>query len=231
MCYIVEGDDALVGVERPSTYQGNEDFVAYAESLGKPMNDQFVSAHPNGAEYTGGMNIYGTQAAADAIADGSTKETSDLVGSRTPDTWDFNYCQVNTIVEAGTVTVAGIDFEVVECGDVYDLVLPAANAIFTHMLGGNVHSIVAGVDGADAMIAQCQSYLDNGYTLVFPTHTKPEGQQAVIDKIAYLEKEKEIAGQCSTADEFIGAMNEAFPDYEMPSYLEMSAGMFFPTEG
>ena len=80
------------------------------------------------------------------------------------------------------------------------------------------------------MIAQCQNYLDNGYTLILSTHAKPEGQQAVVDKIAYLEREKEIAGQCSTAAEFIDAMNEAFPDYEMPSYLEMSAAMFFPTE-
>ena len=231
VCYIVEADDALIGVERPSTYQGNEDFVAYAESLGKPMGDQFVSAHPNGAEYTEGMSIYGTQAAADAIAGGSTKETADSVGSRAPDTWDFNYCQVNTVIEAGSVTVGGVDFEIVEYGDVYDLALPAAHAVFTHMLGGNVHSIVAGIDGADAMIAQCQKYLDDGYTLILSTHAKPEGQQAVIDKIAYLEEEKEIAGRCSTAAEFIDAMNEAFPDYEMPSYLEMSAAMFFPTEG
>ena len=53
----------------------------YVEGLGKPMNDIWVSAHPNGADVLEGVNVGGTQAAADAIAAGSTRATADSLAA------------------------------------------------------------------------------------------------------------------------------------------------------
>lgn len=70
--------------------------------------------------------------------------------------------------------------------------------------------------------------LDEAGALQVSGHTMPEGQQAVADKIAYLQKLEEIAGESSTADEFKTAMLEAFPGYSGVNYLEMTAGYLFP---
>ena len=50
----------------------------------------------------------------------------------------------------------------------------------------------------------------------------------MTEKIAYVEKAKELAASCTTAEAFIAAMEEAFPDYTGQNYLEMTAGYLYP---
>lgn len=136
---------------------------------------------------------------------------------------------IDNIVENGPVTVGGIDFVVSEQGDTYDLVIVAANSVYTHMLGETVHSIVPSLPAIDAMIATLQGYQEAGYALVLPAHTMPEGQAAMAAKIAYLEQLRDIAAASTSAEEFIARMQEAFPGYAGENYLEMTAGFLFLT--
>lgn len=228
VCYLVEGSDAIVGIELPPLVDSLKTWKAYADSLGKPFQSIFVDAHPAGSDFIEGMKIYGTQGASDAIESGSTRATSDGLADTFGAAWDSNYVEITDVVSDGPVTVDGIDFVVNDRRDTYDLVVVDANAVSTHMLGGTVHSILASTDAIDEMIATLQGYLDAGYTLMLPAHTMPEGMDAVSAKIVYLQTAKEIAAQVTTADEFIARMTEAFPDYAGQNYLEMSAGMLFP---
>lgn len=229
--FIVEGEDALVGIELPGFTAGLDAWTAYADSLGKPMNDIFVDAHATGASYVENMSVYGTQAAKDAIDGGSTLATTQGLA----DTFGTDFhggdemVQVNQVV-SGEVTVAGIDFRVIDTGDTYDLEIPALNVIYTHMLGKTSHSILASVDAMDTMLNTLHSYQDAGYQMILSGHSIPEGQDAVTEKIAYVEKAKELASSCTTADEFISAMKEAFPSYTGDNYLEMTAGFLYSVE-
>lgn len=229
--FLVEGDDALVGIEMPSFTAGLDAWEAYVDSLDKPMNDLFVDAHATGASYVENMNIYGTQAAKDAISGGSTFSTTQgLVETFGADFHGGDdMVQINHVV-SGEVTVAGIDFRVIDTGDTYDLEIPALNVIYTHMLGKTSHSILASVDAMDAMLKTLQGYQDAGYQMILSGHSTPEGQDAVAEKIAYVEKAKELASSCTTADEFVSAMKEAFPSYTGENYLEMTAGFLYPVE-
>lgn len=228
VCYIVEGTDALVGIEMPALNATMPAWQAYVEGLGKPMNDIWVSAHPNGADVLAGVNVWGTQAAADAIAAGSTKATVDGLSATFGDAWDANYAAIDNVVADGPVTVGGIDFVVSERGDTYDLTIVAANCVYTHMLGETVHSIVPSLEAADAMVATLRGYQEAGYVLVLPAHTMPEGQAAVAAKIAYLEQLRDVAAASTSAEEFVAKMQEAFPGYDGENYLEMTAGYLFP---
>ena len=228
VAYIVEGKDALVGIELPSFTAGLDAWKGYVQSLGKPMNDIFLDAHVTGASYISGMNVYGTQAAKDAIAAGSTLATTDglyqTFGS------DFHggsdMAQINTVV-SGKVTVGGIEFNVIDRGDTYDLEIPSINVVYTHMLGKTVHSIMPSTAAMDAMLDTLHDYQNKGYAMVLSGHSTPEGQDAVTEKIAYVQKAKELAASCTTADEFKAAMKEAFPNYAGDNYLEMTAGYLF----
>ena len=200
----------------------------YIANLGKPMNNIWVDAHPSGGDYLDGVSVWGTQAAEDAIEGGSTQATASGLAQTFGDAWNPNNAAIDSFAQGGPVTVGGIDFEVINSADTYDLVIPAANCVYTHMLGQTVHSIVVSLEAADATIAVLQGYQQAGYALVLPGHTMPEDQQAVADKIAYLQKLEEIAGESSTADEFKTAMLEAFPGYSGENYLEMTAGYLFP---
>lgn len=228
VAYIVEGKDALVGIELPSFTAGLDAWKGYVQSLDKPMNDIFLDAHVTGASYISGMNVYGTQAAKDAIAAGSTLATTDglyqTFGS------DFHggsdMAQINTVV-SGKVTVGGIEFNVIDRGDTYDLEIPSINVVYTHMLGKTVHSIMPSTAAMDAMLDTLHDYQNKGYAMVLSGHSTPEGQDAVTEKIAYVQKAKELAASCTTADEFKAAMKEAFPNYAGDNYLEMTAGYLF----
>ena len=228
VAYIVEGEDALIGIELPSFTANLDAWQNYIAGLDKPMNDLFLCDHATGASYVEGMNVYGTQGAQDSIASGSTYATTQGLYETFGD--DFHggadLANINKVV-SGTVTVAGIDFNLIDCGETYDLEIPSMNAVYTHMLGKTCHSILTSTAHMDSMIETLKGYQSAGYDMILSAHSGVEGQDAVAEKIAYVEKAKELAASCDNAEAFMTAMKEAFPDYIGENYLEMSAGYLY----
>lgn len=231
VAYIVEGEDALVGIELPSFTDGLDAWKEYVFNLGKPMNDIFLCDHVTGGSYVTDMNVMGTQGAKDSIAAGTTYATTEglyeTFGSDFHGGPDMAY--INTVV-SGTVTVAGIDFNLIDHGETYDLEIPSMNAVYTHMLGKNSHSILTSTAHMDSMIETLKGYQSAGYDMILTAHSGVEEQDAVTEKIRYVEKAKELAADNDNADDFMTAMEEAFPDYTGENYLEMSAGYLFPSD-
>ena len=228
VAYIVEGKDALIGIELPSFTANLDAWQNYIAGLDKPMNDLFLCDHATGASYVEGMNVYGTQGAQNSIASGSTYATTQGLYETFGD--DFHggadLANINKVV-SGTVTVAGIDFNLIDCGETYDLEIPSMNAVYTHMLGKTCHSILTSTAHMDSMIETLKGYQSAGYDMILSAHSGVEGQDAVAEKIAYVEKAKELAASCDNAEAFVTAMKEAFPDYIGENYLEMSAGYLY----
>lgn len=228
VAYIVEGQDALVGIELPSFTDGLNAWQNYIDTLGKPMNDLFLCDHVTGASYVEGMTIYGTQGAQESIASGSTYATTQGLYETFGD--DFHggpdMANINKVV-SGTVTVAGIDFKLIDHGETYDLEIPSMNAVYTHMLGKTSHSILTSTAHMDSMLETLKGYQSADYNMILTAHSGVEGQDAVAEKISYVEKAKELAESNDNADSFMAAMKEAFPDYTGENYLEMSAGYLY----
>lgn len=231
VAYIVEGQDALVGIELPSFTDGLNAWQDYVSSLNKPMDDIFLCDHVTGGSYVADMNVMGTQGAKDSIAAGSTYATTEGLYETFGD--DFHggpdMAYINKVV-SGTVTVAGIDFNLIDHGETYDLEIPSMNAVYTHMLGKTSHSILTSTAHMDSMLETLKGYQSAGYDMILTAHSGVEGQDAVTEKISYVEKAKELAENNDNADSFMAAMKEAFPDYTGENYLEMSAGYLFPSD-
>ena len=231
VAYIVEGQDALVGIELPSFTDGLNAWQDYVSSLNKPMDDIFLCDHVTGGSYVADMNVMGTQGAKDSIAAGSTYATTEGLYETFGD--DFHggpdMAYINKVV-SGTVTVAGIDFNLIDHGETYDLEIPSMNAVYTHMLGKTSHSILTSTAHMDSMLEILKGYQSAGYDMILTAHSGVEGQDAVTEKISYVEKAKELAENNDNADSFMAAMKEAFPDYTGENYLEMSAGYLFPSD-
>lgn len=231
VAYIVEGQDALVGIELPSFTDGLNAWQDYVSSLNKPMDDIFLCDHVTGGSYVADMDVMGTQGAKDSIAAGSTYATTEGLYETFGD--DFHggpdMAYINKVV-SGTVTVAGIDFNLIDHGETYDLEIPSMNAVYTHMLGKTSHSILTSTAHMDSMLETLKGYQSAGYDMILTAHSGVEGQDAVTEKISYVEKAKELAENNDNADSFMAAMKEAFPDYTGENYLEMSAGYLFPSD-
>lgn len=231
VAYIIESEEGLVGVELPSFTEGLNEWEAYRESLNKTMSDMFICDHVTGASYVEGMTIYGTQGAKDSIESGSTFATTQGLYETFGD--DFHggddMVEVNKVV-SGTVTVCGIEFNLIDHGETYDLEIPEMNVVYTHMLGETSHSIITSTEHADTMLATLKDYQSKDYDMILSAHSGAETQTAVTAKIAYVEKVKELAASCDNAEEFTEAMKTEYPDYSGDNYLEMTAGYLFPAE-
>ncbi|MDO4494108.1 MAG: hypothetical protein Q4C53_09515 [Clostridia bacterium] len=228
VAYIVEGPEALVGIELPAFTDGLDAWKQYAESLGKPMNDLFLCDHATGASYTEGMTVYGTANAQASIASGAVFATTQGLYEVFGDAFHggADMANINTVV-SGPVTVAGIEFNVIDRGASCDIEIPGMNAVYTHMLGKTCHSILTGAEHMDATVATLKEYRDKGYAMILSSHSGVEGQDAVDEKILYVEKVKELAASNDNAEGFLSAVKAAFPDYVGENYLEMTAGYLF----
>ncbi len=70
--------------------------------------------------------------------------------------------------------------------EAYDLEIPEINCVYTHMMGHDCHSIVAGCPHADGIISQLNYYICKGFDLVLTSHYTPEDLKDAQTKVAYL---------------------------------------------
>ena len=228
VAYIVEGKDELIGIELPAFTASLKAWQKYIKTLGKPMHSIFICCHPAGASYIKGMNVYGTEGAQKSIVSGSTGATTQgLFAAFGADFHGGDDTAAITNTVSGKVQLAGVDFEVIDCGESYDLAIPSMNVVYTHMLGKTTHSILTSAAHIEAFLQMLKEYQAAGYAMILTSHGGPEGQDAVAEKISYLNKTKEIMQQSKIADEFKANMKAAFPAYDGENYLDMTAGFLY----
>ena len=85
--------------------------------------------------------------------------------------------QITNIIGEGPITIGGINFIIHQTAEAFDIEIPEINAVYTHMLGHDCHSIVAGAAHADAIIDQLEGYIAKGYDLILTSHYTPRGSQ------------------------------------------------------
>lgn len=145
---------------------------------------------------------------------------------------------VDYIVE-GKDTLAGIELPAFTAGldtwkDYVESLGKPMNDIFivchpagaSYIKGMNVY----GTEGAQkSIVSGSTGATTQGLFAAFGAdfHGGPEVQDAVAEKISYLNKTKEIMQQSKTADEFKANMKAAFPAYNGENYLDMMAGLLY----
>lgn len=227
--YLLETASSLIGIESPAFTANLDEYAQYIVDLGKPMRNLLIAYHPTGADYYKDVHVLGTKSAQTSHQEGgSIKGLVDSFVGVFGESFDNNIAKITDMIEPGNVTVDGIDFVITATTDAYDIEIPAINSVFTHMMGSDVHNILATTDQIDTMIATLKEYQAKGYDLVLTSHYQPEPIDAVATKITYLEKAKELIASSDSAAAFTAAMQGAFPNYSGVNYLEMSAGILFP---
>ena len=175
-----------------------------------------------------GVPKYATQSAVDYSAQGGGKALIDGFAAAFGAAFDPSIHRADHILSEGPVTIGGIRFAIHPTAEAFDVEIPEINAVYTHMLGHDCHSIVAGAGHADAMIAQLEGCIARGYDLILTSHYTPEDQKDARTKIDYLKELKVLAAASADRDSFKAAVGEKYPQYSGENYLDMTAGFFFP---
>lgn len=223
--FILEKNGKAVLIESPCFFDNNEALTAYLTDM--EVEGMLIAYHGAGATFLPEVPKYATQNAKEYSENGGGKALIQNFTNAFGKTFDNTVHQITNILDNGKITIGGIDFVIQQTADAFDIEIPEINAVYTHMLGHNCHSIVAGAGHADAMIAELQSYIDKGYALILTSHYTPEDLKDAETKIAYLESLKAIAADCKTAEEFKNKVSAQYLQYSGQNYLDMTAGFFF----
>lgn len=228
--FILEKGGHAVIVEAPCFADNITELAEYIGSRNMTVVGKLLAYHMAGAAFLPDVPVYATKNADEYGHNGGGKALIDNFAGAFGDAFDASVYDVTNIIDAGLLTLGGMRFNIVLTPDAFDIEMPEINAIYTHMLGHDCHSICAGGGHADAMIGQLEGYLANGYDLILTSHYTPEDLKDVETKIAYLKELKAIASGSGDAEAFKEAVRAKYPNYGGENYLDMTAGFFFPGE-
>ena len=220
--FIVEKDGRAVVIEPPCFFDNCRELSEYLAPFS--VEGIFVAYHGAGASFLPDVPKYATQNAAEYSESGGGKALIDNFAGVFGDIFDSSVHKITNIIGEGKITIGGIDFIITQTDEAFDIEIPEINAVYTHMMGHDCHSIIAGATHADAVIAQLRGYIERGYDLILTSHYTPEDLKDAQTKIDYLEKLKATAADCNNAEDFKNRMRREYPDYSGDNYLEMTAG-------
>ena len=226
--FLVEKAGKVVVIESPCFRDNIAELTAYLTDRGLEPVGMLVAYHGAGAAFLPNVPKYATQNAVDYSAQGGGKALVDGFAAAFGEGFDPSIHPVDHILTEGPVTIGGIRFVIHPTADAFDVEIPEINAVYTHMLGHDCHSIVAGAGHADAMTAQLEGYIARGYTLILTSHYTPEDLKDAQTKIDYLKELKAIAAASGDRESFKAAVQARYPAYTGENYLDMTAGFFFP---
>lgn len=223
--FIVEKNGKAVVIESPCFFDNNRELAEYLENI--TVEGMLIAYHGAGAAFLPDVPKYATQNAVLYSQNGGGKALVDKFAGAFGEIFDSSVHKITHVIEPGKVTIGDMDFVIKQTGEAFDVEIPEINAVYTHMMGHDCHSIVAGAGHADAMIAELRSYIEKGYDLILTSHYTPEDLKDAQTKIDYLENLKTIAAGTGDADAFKAEVAKQYSQYSGQNYLDMTAGFFF----
>lgn len=223
--FILEKKGKGVIIESPCFFDNIKELTEYLKDI--QIAGMLVAYHGAGASFLPDVPKYATRNAIEYSEKGGGKALVENFAGAFGEIFDASIHNITNVVPEGEITVGGIEFEIKQTAEAFDIVIPEINAVYTHMLGHDCHSIVAGAAHADGIIAELKSYIQKGYDLILTSHYTPEDLKDAQTKIDYIENLKKIAAACADAETFKAEVRKQYPAYSGQNYLDMTAGFFY----
>lgn len=216
-----------VVIELPCFFDNIKELTEFLNENGIEIVAKFVAYHAAGASFLPEVKAYGTKSSNEYNTVGGGAGLVNNFKGAFGSIFDSGIVKADEIVDDGETEVAGIKFIIKSNSEAYDIEIPEINCVYTHMLGHDCHSIVAGCPHADGIISTLNYYLRKGFDLVLTSHYTPEDLKDVRAKIDYLYALKDISETCENGEEMKKKVMEKYPEYSGLNYLDMTVNMFF----
>ena len=228
-CFILENNENVLLLGFPAFHSNLKEFEEYVKGLNKKIVGKVFSDHPNGgASILNDVKNYASQGTINSMTSGTIKHLDEGFIQSFGEDFDEKLPIITNVLKENSVNIGGFELNITYHDENIEIEFPQINCIYTHMLGHDCHSIVAGEEHANLIIEQLKRYKKKGYKLVLSGHYTPETIEDVDIKISYLEELKSLARESSNANEFKGKVKSKFSEYSGLNYLDMTAGYFFP---
>lgn len=223
--FIFEKNKQSVILESPCFKENIQELTDYLKDT--DIKGILIAYHGAGGSFLPAISKYATKKAEEYTKNGGGRMLIENFSKAFGESFDSSIHTITNFLKEGSITIGGITFIIKQTTEAFDVEIPEINAVYTHMLGHDCHSIIADANHADAMIAQLKRYIASGYQLILSSHYTPENLKDVQTKISYLEEVKKLVKNCTDAESFKKEMNKRFPSYSGENYLDMTARFFF----
>lgn len=230
-CFLIQNGSECFMIENPCFLDNIAELENYVKENFLDYKGAVIAYHgAAGASFfkdKADVKIYSTKNADEYNHSGDgaglAKQFTQVFG----ESFDNSLFTTTDFIEEGPVTICGVELKIILTREAFDIEIPEINCVYTHMLGHDVHSIVAGSGHADAIIKTLEGYIENNVNLILTSHYVVEDLADVKTKIEYLSSLKNIAVKNADAESFKAAVKNAYPDYKGLNYLDMTTSMFF----
>jgi hypothetical protein len=223
VCLILEKQKQAVVIEAPCFHTNLTEFEQYLRESKLDIEGMILAYHMTGGSILKGVKRYSTKNAEDYGWKGRGKSAVENFTQTFGAAFDPALSAVTDYIEGDSAVIAGITMNIERNNDAFDIEIPEINAKYIHMLGHDVHSIIASTAQADQEIENLQECVKKGYNLIFTSHYPPEHPQDINEKINYLKRIKSASLTAKSAQEFKQIIKKEFPAYTGENYLDMTA--------
>ncbi|MEV3869694.1 MBL fold metallo-hydrolase [Streptomyces sp. NPDC049906] len=226
--HLIETPHRLIAVDAQFALQYAQEVVAYAGTLGKPLDRVVIShAHPDHFQGAGrfGAPVHALAAVRDGIvAQGDGRDPSGTVipvADITP----------TRIIEPGAEVIDGVrlEFAALSGGEATDELvvrLPEQGVLIAHdLVFHRTHLFVGNNDLAGWRAALDALAAEPGYDTVLPGHGLPAGREVFTEMVQYLADARELLGDDGEA--YKKAILERYPDWRAPALIDIGNQYLF----
>ena len=226
--YILEDEENILLVEFPAFYDNLEEFEKYVKGLNKNIVGKVFSDHPNGGTILKEVKGYASEGTIKSMKEGTIYNLITGFEKSFNGAFAKELHKITDVLKDEKITIGGFELKITYHDENIEIEFPQIGCIYTHMLGHDCHSIVAGEGHANIMIEQLKKYRERNYNLVLSSHHTPETLKDVDTKIEYLEELNKFAKESTCAEDFKDKVKSKYSEYGGLNYLDMTAGFFFP---
>lgn len=233
--HIIEGEKSLVLVDAQFLMPYAQEFRAYADSLGKPIERLIVShAHPDhffGLAAFADVPSYalaGVQQAIEQAGPGMLERMRPRLGEAAPE----KVVVPTEVIEPGTATIDGVQYEFErlidgEAEEQLVIKLPDLGVLIVQDLAYNKTHLfsAANREGWISILEELQTL--EGYDVVLAGHGGPADKSVLTGNIAYLQDVAAVLGSVDNGEDFVARLSEKYPDYRGGLH-KLSASILFP---
>ena len=237
--HIIETANNLVVIDAQFLLPMAQDFRAYADSLGKPIERLVIThAHPDhflGSEAFADVDVYAlAEVAASIQANGQAEvdEKQAQFGDAIASTF-----VVPMSLEPGTVEIDGVtfEFEVVTNAEAEIQVVIKVPDYGVVAVGdivySGIHLILAGSPPTWTEALENLKAESDTYSIVLPGHGVTTDPSVYDANIAWLAKAGELMGTATSGEEFKAGLVDAFPELGMEGAIDFVLPFLFPADG
>jgi hypothetical protein len=227
---LIETDDTLILIDAQSTHSSSAELNNYIETLNKPLKQVLVPSHGLGLAYYEGTPVAASEQMNSFMESEGPQVFIGIFKGIFEDDLDDRIVPIDPSLEEGENTIEGVRFTMTthenDFPPVSDLEFTEYNVLFTHLTAYDSHMLVSSKDQIDELKNYWTNARSKNYELILSSHLMPVDAKAIEFQLEYLDV-LENASQSASQEEFMEAMQTAYPDAGMPQFLGMTAENFY----